>query len=854
MPKFTQISLAASLNGSTNDSKYWGKKTAAAISTLPVGNQTFWGVPFDIRDTGSAENGLLVLNEKSEVVVKVESSGSHLTFAHFCDENASKTVAGQSSDYLNPVVTAPGEHIADYVIVYENGTEHRQSIRRRFEINQVQTRMQSGFASRQHQGISSLPKRGPYPDNAWGRWQTGVMVGDPPASGRTPASADKAGRSNPSGSWTIYALELPDSTATVASVRIESTGAATFAIGGITMFDGVENPLRHEPLESVQIESGGKSADDIDVSIDLGVIARQQDIQNFDSDGWLDSPVRGWGESDDSPTTVASVDLTASTDATLTVDGNEIDVRQLLNKGEAESANGDVSAKILTSERTWVHGKIIDSSTGKPTAARVHFRSPDGRYFPPYGHTHEVNDNWFEDYGADLLLGDTPYAYIDGTFQGELPVGDVYVEVSKGFEFEPIRQKINIKSGQRELEITIDRNSNLRKSGWVTADTHTHFLTPETAHLEAAAEDINIINLLAAQWGDLYTNVGDITGEVSGSSSEETIVWVGSENRQHFMGHISLMGATGSPIFPMSTSGPTEGYIGDPTVRAMSEWADEAHEKGGLAIVPHFPFPHSEVIAEVVLGKVDGLEIRDFHVPSMDTFAVHEWYRLMSCGYRVPAVGGTDKMSAGMPVGGVRTYAYIGDRELSHDSWSDAVRAGRTYTTSGPLMDFTVEGLRPGDELNLPESGGSVQVTATATCAMPINKLEIVFNGKVIAQAISREGSKTLVIEEQLDLPGSGWIAARAVSDHVAWHVWPVNFAAHTSAVYVKAGATDVFDAALGEYLITTMQGGVEWLDTLATRADAARHATIRKVFTDAIGSVEQKMPHTHADGTTHTH
>ncbi len=819
-----------------------------------MGKQTFWGVPFEIAGSCSVENRLVVLDGRTSVVIQVESSGSHLTFAHFCDENASTTVAGQSSDYLNPVVTARGEHIADYVVVYKDGTEHRQSIRRRFEINQIQTRMQSGFSSRQHQAINSLPKREPYPDNAWGRWQTGVMVGDPPISGRTPASADKAGRSNPPSSWTIYALELPDTTKRIASLRIESTGAAAFAIGGITMFRGKENPLRHEPLETLQIDSKGKSVDDIELLVDLGVIARQQDIQNFDSEAWLASPVRGWGEFDDSPTTVASVDLTASVDATLTVDGSEIDVRQLLNEGEAISENGEASARVLTSERTWVHGKIIDSSTGKPTAARVHFRSPDGRYFPPYGHTHEVNDNWFEDYGADLLLGDTPYAYIDGTFQGELPVGDVYVEISKGFEFEPIRRKINITSGQRELEISIDRNSNLRKSGWITADTHTHFLTPETAHLEAAAEDINVINLLSAQWGDLYTNVGDLTGKVSGSSSEETIVWVGSENRQHFMGHISLMGATGSPIFPMSTSGPTEGYIGDPTVRAMSEWADEAHEKGGLVIVPHFPFPHSEVIAEVVLGKVDGLEIRDFHVSSMDTFAVHEWYRLMSCGYRVPAVGGTDKMSAGMPVGGVRTYAYIGDRELSHDSWSDAIRAGRTYTTSGPLMDFTVEGLRPGDELNLPESGGSVQVTATATCAMPINKLEIVFNGKVIAQAVSKEGNKILAIDEKLDLSGSGWIVARAVSDHVAWHVWPVNFAAHTSAVYVKAGTTKVFDAALGEYLITTMQGGVEWLDTLATRADAVRSATIRKVFSDAIESVEKKMPHTHADGTTHTH
>ncbi len=849
MPKFTPISLSQSLNSKPNDERYWASKTAGATSQLPTGSQVFWGIPFEIADYH-----LVIVEDKSELEISVNASGSHLVFAHFCDENASTTVAGQSSDYLNPVVTAPGEHIADYIVVFDDGSEHRQTVRRRFEINQIQTRMQSGFSSRQHQGLNSLPKRGPYPNNAWGRWQTGVMVGDPPTSGRTRAQDDHTSRSNPPASWTIYALELPDRSKIVRSVRIEATGAASFAVGAITVFDGSEHPLRHEPLETVGLEFEERSVENLDINIDLGVIARRQDVPSFDGDAWLADPVKGWGESGEPSQSTATIDLAASTDATLSVEGHEIDVRSLVERGEARSRDGKVSARVLTAKRTWVHGKIIDSSTGEPTAARIHFRSPDGRYFPPYGHTHEVNDNWFEDYGADLLLGDTQYAYIDGTFQGELPVGDVYVEVSKGFEFDPIRQKLNIKPGQRDLEITLERNSNLRKSGWVTADTHTHFLTPETAHLEAAAEDVNVINLLAAQWGDLYTNVGDLTGEVSGSSSAETIVWVGSENRQHFLGHISLMGATGSPVFPMSTSGPTEGYIGDPTVRAMSEWADEAREKGGLAIVPHFPFPHSEVIAEVVLGKIDGLEIRDFHVPSMDTFAVHEWYRLMNCGYRVPAVGGTDKMSAGMPVGGVRTYANIGDRELSHESWSDAVRAGRTYTTSGPLMDFEVEGLTPGDELSLPASGGSVHVKATATCAMPINKLEIVFNGKVIAQTTSDGGEKILVIDEQLDLSGSGWIAARAVSNHIAWHVWPVNFAAHTSAVYVKAGQTDVFDAALGEYLITTMQGGIEWLDTLATRADARRHATIRKVFTDAIGAVNQKMPHSHSDGTTHTH
>ena len=851
MPKFRTIPISPFTNASLSDAQYWQTKTARSASNLPTGSQVFWGIPFDFSTT---EKNLIVLSGKTSTAIPLNHKGSHLVFAHFCDERASTTVAGQSSDYLNPVVTAPGEHVADYILSFEDGSEHRQEIRRRFEINQVQTRMQSGFTSRQHHGLTTIPFRGPYPDNGWGRWQTGVMVGEPPSSGRTPAQDDRESRSNPIGAWTIFAMEIPDLSKTIISVNIEPTGATTIAIGAITVFEGKQHPLRHEPLETIAINADEKSADEIQTAVDLGVIARQQDIANFNHKDWLENPVKGWGESLGTTDRTTTIDIAASKSATLSVNGSDIDAGELLETGQASSQDGKVTTRVLTSQRTWVHGKIIDSSSGKPTPARIHFRSPDGRYFPPYGHTHEVNDNWFEDYGADLLLGDTQYAYVDGTFQGELPVGDVFVEVAKGFEFEPVRQKLHIKPGQRDLEIPIERNSNLRQSGWVTADTHTHFLTPETAHLEAGAEDINIINLLAAQWGDLYTNVGDLTGKLSGSSSDETIVWVGTENRQHFMGHISLMGATGSPIFPMSTSGPTEGYIGDPTVRAMSEWADEAHDKGGLAIVPHFPFPHSEVIAEVVLGKVDGLEIRDFHEPTMDTFAVHEWYRLLNCGYRVPAVGGTDKMSAGMPVGGVRTYAFIGERDLSYDSWSDAVRSGRTYTTSGPLMDFAIEGLHPGDELNLPESGGRVNVIASASCTAPINKLQIVFNGKVIAEESSVQGEKLLAINQQVNIPGSGWIAARAVSDLVAWHVWPVNFAAHTSAVYVKAGNANVFDVALGEYLITTMQGGVDWLDTLATRGDDERQKTIRKVFTDAIGEVNKKFPHKHGHGPVHSH
>ena len=95
----------------------------------------------------------------------------------------------------------------------------------------------------------------------------------------------------------------------------------------------------------------------------------------------------------------------------------------------------------------------------------MHFRAPDGRYLPPYGHRHEVNENWFEDYGADLKLHGTEYAYVDGTFQTELPVGEVYAEVFKGFEFRPLRQKLTIQPGQRELTLRPERPLDWRLPG-----------------------------------------------------------------------------------------------------------------------------------------------------------------------------------------------------------------------------------------------------------------------------------------------------------------------------------------------------------------------------------------------------
>src|SRR5438093_9690282 len=135
-------------------------------------------------------------------------------------------------------------------------------------------------------------------------------------------------------------------------------------------------------------------------------------------------------------------------------------------------------------------------------------------------------------------------------------------------EVKAVSQRLKIDAIKLEQRLDIGRLTDLRSQGWVSADTHVHFLSPTTALLEAQAEGLNLINLLAAQWGDLFTNVGDITNEPLLSRDKETMIWVGSENRQHILGHIAMLGPS-APIYPTSAAGPDESYLGDPLWNSM---------------------------------------------------------------------------------------------------------------------------------------------------------------------------------------------------------------------------------------------------------------------------------------------
>ena len=153
MSKFSTVSLEKFYNASALDAYHWSKSTHEAIKELPFNKNVFWGIPFNFSGNLSINSkNLIVLNSKTnKKIIPVGRKSRYMIFAHFCDSKTMEKNFGQSDDYLNPVVTQPGEHLADYVITYSNGLTQSTKLRRRFEINQIRTRMQSGFSSRQHQ-------------------------------------------------------------------------------------------------------------------------------------------------------------------------------------------------------------------------------------------------------------------------------------------------------------------------------------------------------------------------------------------------------------------------------------------------------------------------------------------------------------------------------------------------------------------------------------------------------------------------------------------------------------------------------------------------------------------------------
>src|SRR4030095_15318188 len=152
--------------------------------------------------------------------------------------------------------------------------------------------------------------------------------------------------------------------------------------------------------------------------------------------------------------------------------------------------------------------------------------------------------------------------------------------------------------------------------------------------------------------------------------------------------------------------------------------------------------------------------------------------------------------------------------QLTAENWIQALKRGRTFFTSGPLLAFQVNDALPGDSLKLPAGGADVVLKAQVWSIVPLTRAVIYQNGrgwKELSLAPDRRGAS---LQETTKINQSSWfslIAEGAERSHPIDTSYPQ---AATSAFRVYVGSQKIRNKDSAEYFI-------RWIDKLQTMAAA---------------------------------
>ena len=831
-PLFTPISLPGNAHLKALVHEKLSQMLRDKLKSAPDGDCTCWGIPFHVNRVALVRNEPLTLKWP-------EIRTPWLVCMHTTDV---EQLPAKPQGFI-PASRGMGrlnERVADYVFLFSDGTEGRVPIRRRHQIGMIARCWgENCFESVAHQKPYPMLTTTEQPRTGmeWGWTQT-----------RT-AQPDELDWIN----W-LWAWQNPHPDKAVVGLRIEPK-SGTLILAAVTAGNVSAIPLRWETrrktilrLPDGQLFERSLSANGLhqQLQIDLGQVISIQPRTVYPNSAWAD------GYNNQPPqvsTQEFLVEYTAHADAQFHLPGGQTIPVVELTKG-ASSCLTPVAAAVQR-----VKLRVVDKQ-GKPVAVRLHLHGEAGEYLPPLDRHRIPNAFWYEDWSVDYVNSKSHNCtYIPGETLVNLPLGKVFVEISKGFEVVPIRKSVSIDKSTTELTFSVERVLNWRERGWVTADTHVHFLSPPSALLEGEGEGVNVVNLLASQWGELMTNVGDFDGKTTYGSLQtggdgEYLVRVGTENRQHVLGHISLLGYSGSIIAPMTTGGADEAALGDPVDILLTEWARQCRHQGGVVVLPHFPNPRAEHAAAIISGDIDAVEMSSLSslYEGIDPYSLSDWYRYLNCGHFVAAVGGTDKMAADTAVGAVRTYARLPkNRPFDYETWKDSIRSGHTFVTYGPLMEFSVEGKPAGSRLKLRRTGGALEVEwQVASVTVPMSRVELIVNGEV------RESKQIDARESQghwtVKIDHSSWIAL-LVRGH--YPDKPEIIAAHSSPVMVEVDGTAFFSAADALTILEQIEGAMNFIDTIGTRADTSAYRRMRLVLMSAHRSLHNRL---HKQGVFHDH
>jgi hypothetical protein len=450
---------------------------------------------------------------------------------------------------------------------------------------------------------------------------------------------------------------------------------------------------------------------------------------------------------------------------------------------------------------------LAEKGTGEPVTARVSVQQKNGKYFAPAGALYWMLGNGVE------------YFYAAGSAQLTVPAGSYVIRGVRGVEYLETRIEVDVTGGREAAaRLELERWTNPPARGWWGGESHIHanygygqwYNTPATIRLQVEGEGLNLANMVVANSDtDGIFDREFFRGEPDPVSSARHVVYWNEEFRATLWGHMTLLNLTRlvEPIMTgfKDTTNPWD-------VPTNADIADHVHLQGGHVNYTH-PLQGSDPFltaysakalpVDVALGKIDSLDINGAY-----EFTVPLWHRLLNCGFSLPASAGTDvflnRLRGRLP-GGDRAYVRL-DGAFSYDAWVKGLKAGRSFVTNGPMIEFTASGKLPGDTIVL-AAPGVVRVQARADAAAPLSKIEVLQNGVGAAQGSVESSGRSATLDQSVRIEKSGWLGARVYGTGGAQ--------AHTSPIYVEVAGQAASSSVDAAYFL-------EWIDRLEAKFTAA--------------------------------
>lgn len=449
--------------------------------------------------------------------------------------------------------------------------------------------------------------------------------------------------------------------------------------------------------------------------------------------------------------------------------------------------------------------RILDAATRQPVSATVCVNDgdhePDSDPLRPFSLRQSANR-----LKGPIRLRDIPYYfYADGACAVRVPPGPAGIVIRKGYEYRPA--EITLVSAPKEVvdvEVVLERSIDMAALGWYSGDPHVHW--DRTGQNDGAllavtsAKDIRYAYLLSMNTrgygagGAEYESYRQLPGLGDGTTAQRGPYHLssGQEYRTSRLGHVTIV----LPDRPVPGIGVTSDADRGPSLAMI---ADQTHALRGFIGLAHGGYVNQEADGLLLDAKMDYLELLQFG--EYRSLGLAGWYDFLNIGYRLPIVGASDFPST-RELASEMTYAWS-DTIPTPRTFVEALAAGRSFATSGPLLFLTVAGARPGAILRYAaDAPPTVAVRLRVHSPQyPVRYLDLIVNGETVERRFAPEGRTEWTLQHRLAVRGSCWIAARTYAD--------AGTDAHTNPVYVYVGDARPFTATSARRIIARLDDSI---------------------------------------------